>query len=97
MGNQKYTIQRQWEHKTQDEDKQNKKNNTAYQKDDQCRSHPKTWIELKCLRRFSRHPSNLRKFFKYPITNTMYVATDHEPKLEAQMSLYRSPDINKSS
>ena len=44
------------------------------------RSHPKTWIELKCLRRFSRRPSNLRKFFKYPITNTMYVATDHEPK-----------------
>ena len=35
MGNQKYTIQRQWEHKTQDEDKQNKKHNTEYQKDEQ--------------------------------------------------------------
>jgi hypothetical protein len=35
MGNQKYTIQRRWEHKTQDEDKQNKKHNTEYQKDEQ--------------------------------------------------------------
>ena len=46
MGNQKYTIQRQWEHKTQDEDKQNKKHNTEYQKDEQIPPQNMDWTQV---------------------------------------------------